>query len=70
MPCFQLATDEEQATKERQRQQDEVHRERSVEGRTGRKGLILKKSKDSYMLIPQKKPRLILEDIMNFLKNS
>jgi hypothetical protein len=33
-------------------------------------GHILKKSKDSYMLIPQKKTRLTLDDVINFLKNT
>ena len=73
MQSFRLSTDEEQATadatKEPERKQDEGHRERSLEGRAGRKGHILKKSKDSYMLIPQKKTRLTLGDVMNFLKN-
>jgi hypothetical protein len=69
MPGFQLATNEEKTTKERQRKQDEGHPERSLEGQASSKGPILKKSKDSYLLIPQKKTRITLDDVMNFLKN-
>lgn len=54
-------TDEERArsaaTKERQR-------------KPSMKGQILKKSKDSYMLIPQKKTSITLDDLINFLKNT
>ena len=69
MPDFLLATDEEQAKKELESKQDEDQREKSLESRASRKDHILKKSKDSYLLIPQQKTRLTLDDVINFLKN-
>jgi hypothetical protein len=69
MPDFLLATDEEQPTEERELKQNEGQRQRSLDGRAGRKGHILKKSRDSYMFIPQKKTGLTLDDVINFLRN-
>ena len=69
MPSLPSVTDEEQAAadtnKEGQLKQDEGHRENL----TSMKSHILKKSRDSYLLIPLKKTRLTLDDVLNFLKN-